>query len=431
MRLTLINQFYAPDLSPTAHLCASLAEHRAKLGDVVTVIAGRGGYVTAATRYSGGAVRVIRLWTAQLGSTSILRRLLDWLTFYVAAIFRTATLPRQDVIIVLTTPPYIALVGLLQKLLHPRTKLVLWNMDCYPEAIERTGMIRPGGLVSRVMRATNRSIFRRIDYLVCLDGAMKDLLLSQYAPRKRSLGCSIIPNWDRADLFKPVIGASPVLFWNARAGCPCHELAWDNPVATMLRGRFVVLYLGNAGYGHEFKTMIEAAEQLKDDPVTFLFVGGGALRPWIAAQAELKGLKNIQLCDYVPKEMTGAVMTIADCALITLEDFAAGVMSPSKLHANLAMGLPVIYIGPKKSNVDEAIERFGCGTSLRVGQAGQVVQFIRAMMRDPKRYSDLRERSRRAFDEAYCDSRAFPQFDGVIDSLLAESRRAIRFTVPT
>ena len=32
-------------------------------------------------------------------------------------------------------------------------------------------------------------------------------------------------------------------------------------------------------------------------------------------------------------------------------------MSPSKLHANLAAGLPVLYVGPEGSNVDEAIKR--------------------------------------------------------------------------
>ena len=43
MRLTILNQFYRPDISPTAHLSASLADHRAKAGDVVTVVTSRGG----------------------------------------------------------------------------------------------------------------------------------------------------------------------------------------------------------------------------------------------------------------------------------------------------------------------------------------------------------------------------------------------------
>jgi hypothetical protein len=32
MRLTIVKQFYRPDISPTAHLSASLAEHRALAG---------------------------------------------------------------------------------------------------------------------------------------------------------------------------------------------------------------------------------------------------------------------------------------------------------------------------------------------------------------------------------------------------------------
>jgi glycosyltransferase involved in cell wall biosynthesis len=403
MRLTLINQFYTPDISPTAHLCASLAEHRAAVGDRVTVIAGRGGYVKPVAAAQDGAVRVIHTWTAQLGSNSFLRRLVDWLTFYFTAMMRTVLLPRQDVIICLTTPPYIALAGVMQKIMHPRTRLVLWNMDCYPEAVERTGIIRSGGIASRIMRAMNRFIFRRLDHLVCLDSAMKQLLLSQYAPRNRQLACTIIPNWEGAEFFPASL----------------ETVEWDHPIVRSLRGKFVILYLGNAGYGHEFQTMIGAAERLREEPVVFLFVGGGALRGWIAEQARAKNLTNVILSDYVPKEKTRDVMSVADCALITLEDYAAGVMSPSKLHSNLAAGLPILYIGPKGSNVDEAIERFGCGVSIRPGDAERVVQFVRDRMRDPQGTAELQRRARRAFNEAYCDRVTLPQFDQLLESLVS------------
>jgi glycosyltransferase involved in cell wall biosynthesis len=401
LRLTLINQFYAPDLSPTAHLCASLAEHRAAMGDRVTVLCGRGGYVKAVGGAEDRGVRVVRVWTAQLGSRSLLSRLIDWVTFYIVAMARAALLPRQDVIVCLTTPPYIVLAGMLQKLQRPRTRLVLWNMDCYPEAAERTGMIRAGSLASRVMRALNRAIFRRIDHLVCLDTAMQGLLLSQYAPTHRELPVDLIPNWERARFFP-----------NDR-----NDPKWDDPVAERLNGKFVVLYLGNAGYGHEFATTIEAAERLREEPIVFLFVGGGAMRRWIADQAIRRGLSNIILHEYVAKEQTPAVMAVAGCALITLEEYAAGVMSPSKLHSNLAMGLPILYIGPRKSNVDEAIERFGCGASLRPGDADAAAAFLRTLLQDRDKHERLRSRAREAFEQAYCDDRTLPRFDALFERL--------------
>jgi glycosyltransferase involved in cell wall biosynthesis len=401
MRLTLVNQFYTPDLSPTAHLCASLAEHRAAKGDDVTVVTGRGGYVRSVPPDEDQSVRVVRLWTPQLGSTSRLRRLIDWLSFYVPAFFHLATMPPQDVVICLTTPPLIALSGVVHKLLHPHTKLALWNMDCYPEAIERTGMVKPHGVIAQIIRAFNRLIFARIDALICLDSAMRDLLLPQYAPQGRQLPCEIIPNWERMSFF-PVDRPVPT---------------WANPVVQQLKDRFVVLYLGNAGYGHEFATALAAAEELKNDLVVFLFVGGGAMQPWIRQEAQRRGLSNIILCDYVDKEQTPSVMSIADYALITLENYAAGVMSPSKLHSNLAMGLPVIYLGPKATNVDEAINRFACGISVRPGDPGRVAQFIRSVAADPAKKQILQSQARRAFEAAYCDRSTLPQFDILLDRL--------------
>jgi glycosyltransferase involved in cell wall biosynthesis len=400
MRLTLINQFYTPDLSPTAHLCASLAEHRAEQGDQVTVITGRAGYLGAlGDAACDGAVDVHRIRTTQLGSRTKSRRFIDWMTFYISALKDAASLPPQDVVIAMTTPPFIAWAGALHKMLNPQTRLILWNMDCWPDTAERLNMIRPGGLASRALRKVNRALLRMVDHVVCLDQAMANLLLSQYAPRGRALPWSIIPNWERAALF------------------PRQNLGdrWSSPVTDQLNGRFVVLYLGNAGYGHEFQTMIDAAQELHDEPITFLLVGGGSQFDWIRGQIQSHGLTNIVLHDYVPKSQTPGVMRSANCALITLEDYAMGVMSPSKLHANLAMGLPVIYVGPAGGNVHEAIERFGCGVSIRCGQADALVRALRGLSNNEAMRNDLRSRARRAFEQAYCDTQTLPQFDAVLD----------------
>jgi colanic acid biosynthesis glycosyl transferase WcaI len=124
--------------------------------------------------------------------------------------------------------------------------------------------------------------------------------------------------------------------------------------------------------------------------------------------------------DYVPKEQTPSVMGAADCALITLQDFALGVMSPSKLHANLAMGLPVIYVGPRHGNVDQAIEEFECGLSVRHGEAARIADWIRGVIAAPEQLTLLRRRARHAFDAAYCDTQALSRFDLVLDGVRAD-----------
>ncbi len=399
MRLTLINQFYAPDISPTAQLAASLAEHRAERGDHVTIVAGRAGYLEGLASADGVdgrvGVHVRRVWTPDLGKSSRARRLLGYASFSLGGTWQLVRLPRQDVIVAMTTPPFVVVAAILHKLLHRRTRIVLWSMDCYPDAAERFGELQPGGPASRVLRAVNRWAFRRVEVVVGLDAPMVDLLESQYRAGPDRPRFVVIPNWERLSLFPA--DAAPAPRWPG-----FDELA--------IGDRTVVLYLGNTGVGHRFDTVLEAAARLADEAV-LLFVGGGERWAALQAEATARGLTNVVFRTYVPKDETPAVMAGADIALITLHDRALGVMSPSKLHANLAAGLPVLYVGPEGSNVDEAITRFGAGRSLREGDVDGFVEAIHQLRADPAG----RTRAREAFEAAYCDAATLPAFDRVLE----------------
>jgi glycosyltransferase involved in cell wall biosynthesis len=405
MRLTLLNQFYVPDVAPTGQLAASLARHRAAGGDLVTVVTGRGGYVPESPRRHEEVranPRVHRIWTPGLGKGSRLRRTADYAAFYFLASLRMLTLPRQDVIISMTTPPFIAWAAILHKSLRRSCHIVLWAMDVYPEAATRLGALRVDGPMARALRRVNAIMLKSVDHVVCLDDAMRRLLLEHYPGALRERSVTVIPNFEEAAHFLP---SRPAPAWK--------------PEELRMRGEaFVILYLGNAGLGHRFETVVQAADRLRDQNVLFLFVGGGGKWEWIRrAKVEMQ-LNNVLLFRYVPKEATPGVMASAHCGLITLRDEALGVMSPSKLYAYLAMGLPVIYLGPEGSNVDEAIRQFGCGVSLRNGDTEGLVGYATRLAQDQDFRHEMSRRARQAFEEAYSDQVALPRFDEVINSLI-------------
>jgi colanic acid biosynthesis glycosyl transferase WcaI len=401
MRLTLVNQFYAPDISPTAQLAASLAEHRAEQGDRVTVLTGRAGYLTRVsadeTPEGVEGVRVRRVWTPDLGRATPPRRLGGYFAFLAGAALRLLLLPRQDVIVVMTTPPYLFLAALLHKVLHPRTRVVLWSMDCYPDAAEQLGALPEHPVVTRAFRWLNRVTYRYLAHVVALDQAMADLLAG-YVIRPGRPPVTVIPNWERRSLLPEPVAPEP----------------WPGYAELGSRGRPVVLYLGNAGLGHRFETVIDAAAALRDE-AAFVFVGGGAKIDQLRSGADERGIDNVLIRDYVPKHETPAVLAGAAAALITLDDRALGILSPSKVHSSLAAGLPVLYVGPAGSNVDEAIERHGCGYSTRHGDVTGLVSGVRALLRDPAAAAAMRKRARAAFEDAYSDEQTLPQWDAVLD----------------
>lgn len=396
MRIAFLNQFYTPDLAPTAHLSASLAEHLAESGHEVRVVASRGGYVAESSHSKESATdnpRVHRVWTPRLGKKNIVFRLIDYASFYMAACLRMVLMPRQDVIITLTTPPLIGMTALAHKCLHPSTKIILWNMDCYPDVVETAGIIRHNGIISRLWQATTRFLFRFFSQVVTLDGAMTDLLEGRYVRKGRSLPFTVIPNWERLSLF-PEPSLEPVV------------VSEENP--------FIVLYLGNAGFGHQFDTVLDVADGLRDEPIQFVFIGGGHRQKDIAAAAKERNLTNVDVRGYIPKEETPQVMASAGAALITLSDDSKGIMSPSKLHSNLAMGLPVIYVGPTGTNVDDALVQFDCGISARHGEVAELTDYLKRLQSDTNFQSQSRRNARDAFESSYCDHVAHARFDAVL-----------------
>ena len=437
LRITLVNQFYPPDLSPTAHLSSSLAEYLAGQGHQVTVLTGGDGYVSTAR--SGprrpGQVRVIHLWTPTLGKSSIVKRLTDYLSFLVGSLVRLVTMRRQDVVVSLTTPPFVVITALAHKLVRRRARVVLWSMDCYPDVIERLGSrtdgpdaaaasvpergIRPlvrrlrslrrGGPLSSILRAVNRRAFQHLDQVVALDDAMAALLTDGYAAGPDRPPVAVLPNWESIDDFPDPLVATPT--------------PWSGYDDAQLRDRFVVLYLGNLGYGHRVETVAEVAGEVAGSDLAWLFVGGGVRWGQLTRLASAHGASDVIVQrPYVPKALTGEVMAGAGCALIVLADEALGVMSPSKLHANLAAGLPILYVGPAGSNVDHAIDRFGCGVSIRTGDRAGLAAAVRRLQADEPWRQGLGHAARRAFEEAYSDAAVLPQWAALIDSVATTER---------
>jgi len=417
VRIAIVNLFYPPNLAPSAHLAASLADHRAALGDEVTVVCGTGGYLGGSERgprsphgRGGGSAdpKVISLWTPGLGKANTARRLGDYVSFLIGAIGRLLTLRRQDVVIALTSPPFILVAAVAHRLLHPRTRVILWSHDVYPDAAEAFGTIRPGGNLSRALRAIKRGLLRHVDHVVAVDQAMLHRVRSGYARNGKPEG-SVIPTWEPLALFPG-------------GDRPARWAAYEDPD---LAGRFIVLHLGNLGFGHRTDTIAEAAAAMAGEGVTFLFVGGGERFPELADEAARRHVEDIRFRGYVPKEQTPAVLAGADCALISLDDRSIGIMSPSKMNPCLAMGLPVLYAGPTGTNVDEAITGYGCGFSLRQGDVAGLADAIRRLRSDPDLAEELSKNARRAFEETYSDRSALARFDSLLHDLTGSGPRPL------
>jgi glycosyltransferase involved in cell wall biosynthesis len=135
-----------------------------------------------------------------------------------------------------------------------------------------------------------------------------------------------------------------------------------------LVGKFVVIYAGNLGLGHDTQTLLGAMERFReDDAIRFVFVGGGRRMKDIQDVVDAKGLTNVLMLDYLPREELAGMLSAADVHLISQAPDTSGLIVPSKLYGILAAGRPCIYVGPSDTEAAYTITEEDVGIVVAPG----------------------------------------------------------------
>jgi glycosyltransferase involved in cell wall biosynthesis len=193
--------------------------------------------------------------------------------------------------------------------------------------------------------------------------------------------------------------------------------------------RFVVLYSGNAGLAHDFDTVLEAADRLRDNSqILFAFVSAGPQMEHIERRREDLRLPNVEIRLPVARDALCDNLGAGDVHLITLKREVPGLLVPSKIYGILAAGRPSIYVGPAEGEVFDILSSGRCGTRIGNGDAAALAQSILRYFNDGALRAQEGERAREIFEQRFTKRRAMEQFRSVLQSLTSPTASARRGT---
>lgn len=381
MRIVLLNQFYPPDLAPTGLYLHDVARALVAAGHDVTVIAsqraygGGGGY--AQTELLDG-VRVRRLAGTGFGRADVVGKLADYLGYYLQLALRLARDERPDLVVALTTPPYLGLLAKWTASLRG-ARHAHWVMDVYPDVMRAHGML--DGAVYLALQQLAAHAFAGASLVLTLSPGMATTCQSY---RNGSTRVEWVPLWTPAEL-APWPSGEPVPL-RAQRGWP--------------RERLVLLYSGNLGLGHRFDEFLAAARALGPSGPRWAFAGAGRARPrierFIAEQPDLP----IELLANVEAARLREHLCSADVHLMSLEPSWEGTLLPSKLQASLAVGMPVLYVGEPRGDLGRWIADHGIGWVVPPG-AHDVLQRAIAQAADPQARAERAAAARAAAERQF------------------------------
>lgn len=322
-----------------------LADGFRQAGWDVTVVAG--GRRSLIEHCPAAGVRVVR--AAMPEGRSIIDALRQ-----LAALARTVRRqPPPDLLVTMTDPPMLALLG--PWLQGRGTRTLHWSQDVYPDLLPVLGARIPGWAMN-VAGALMSASLKRHDHVVAIGECMVRKLLARGAAGNR---LSVIRNWPAEE---------------PRRG------------ETADRTGLTILYAGNFGRGHDFRAFVGAAARLRHRPdIRFVMAGDGAALDSVRRSAPA----NVEFLPRQDERAFAALVEKADLHLVTLKAEAAGLMVPSKMWAALAAGRPILFLGPETSDVAAYAKRHGCGLVLPPADGDRLADVLLGLADDPSSLAAL------------------------------------------
>jgi glycosyltransferase involved in cell wall biosynthesis len=305
MRVVLMNQFYPPARAPTGRLLHDLAETLRGRGHQVDVICSERPYGRA---------------------TGVFAKSLEYTGFYFNASRALSQMrPAPDVVVCMTTPPFLGLIAARQK--KKGAAFVLWCMDLYPEALVAGGLLKEQSLTYRLLKRITRAERLNADAIITLgpDMTRRVRVAAPAAPVIE------IPVWSELSLDSEMQGAAKALR---------HARGWADD-------DLVLMYSGNMGRAHRIEEFLALAPHLSNRIVRIVFCGNGPKKHRWKKDAGTV----FQWVESVGKDELAAHLLSADIHLISQQAEWAGVVVPSKYQAACSLGRPVIFAGPPESAV--------------------------------------------------------------------------------
>ena len=412
-RTIFVNRYFYPDHSATSQLLSDLAFDLAARGQDIHVIAGCQLYGNARASLpaeeSIRGVQVYRVRTSRFGRARLWGRVIDYLTFYLGATWRLLRLTRSGDIVVAKTDPPMMSVPAAWVVKLKRGVLVNWVQDLFPEVATSLDVYGVRFAAPMLKRLRNQSL-RQGRSNVVLGEIMAERLREEGVPSDR---ITIIENWADGEAIQPI---------DKR----------DNPLIPEwgLEGRFVLGYSGNMGHVHEFKTMIDAAERLKDvKEIAFVFIGDGIARQWLITEAAQRGLTQVQFFPYQSADRLRWSLSLPDVHFVSLRPTLEGLIVPSKFYGIAAAGRPIIHIGDPDGEIARILERERCGWNFCIGEVDALTSCILRLFQEKHEVIDAGLCARRIFDQKYSRLHALDSWRTLLESA-APVIPSLKVTIP-
>ena len=381
MHILFLTDNFPPEVNAPASRTFEHCREGVRAGRRVTV-------VTCAPNFPGGKVyegyrnrlwqtemmdgiRVVRVWSYITANEGFLKRILDYVSFMVAAVAASLFIRGVDVVVG-TSPHFFTACGAYLVSRMKRIPFVFELRDIWPESIKAVGAMGDSPVI-RFLEKVEMFLYGRAARIVSVTESFKRVLI-----RRGVDGGKIEVVTNGVDL----------------AGFAPREKDHELTARFGLSGKFVAGYVGTHGMAHALETILEAAgrmgQRVGGDTYRFILLGNGARKQELVEAAGRMGLTNVIFIDSVPKSEVARYWSLLDVSIIHLKKTELfTTVIPSKLFECMGMGIPVLHgVAGESAGI---VEREGVGLVFEPENAGELCEKLEVLRQDKALYQKCHE----------------------------------------
>ena len=381
MEILFFNRSFYPDIEATGQLLTELCEELTKHGHNITVIAGKPYYHNQNNSFFFlrteiyKDITIIRTGGTTLSKESLFKRIINLFFYFLFAFCGGFTLKkRPDIVISLTDPPVISLLGILFSKIY-KAKFIYYCNDIYPDIGIITGKLK-NPFLNFLLQKSNMLSFTLADKIICIGESMKKRII-QKGIREDKI--SVIHNW---------VDTEKIYEVKKEDNSFINEYKLEN--------KFIVMYSGNLGLTQNLEELLKVVQYFQNrTDIKFLFIGEGAYKKRLMTFAQNSNLTNLDFLPYQPKEKLKFSLSAANIHLVPFQKGLTGVLVPSKIYGILACGKPFVAWVDKESEIYEIAHDFKCGITVPPGDIRNTVRAINWALTHRELLKEMGERGKK------------------------------------
>ncbi len=369
--LWIISELFYPEETSTAYILTEIAKKMTEKY-CVEVICGTQVYNKEKVGAELKGITINRIESIDVDKNSLPKRLLRAVLLSKRMCdFLKKHCKNDDKVFFVTNPVFLTL-WLPKWTYKNQIDTTLLVHDVFPENATTNDLLKKDSFIFKILKRRFDNSYSKVSRCIVLGNDMNEIIKEKSCNR---IPVIIIENWGDSSKIQPLYNKT------------------DN---------IIVQFAGNLGRVQGLLNFLDLIKQIRNPLVKFEFIGSGAVKSRMEEFVRVNKLQNVFFLPPYSRNDEGTILNNSSISLVCLKDKMFGLGVPSKSYNVMAAGKPILFIGPKNSEIYNMVKDNEIGFSFDWSEREAIISFLNNLQKqDIEKFNELGKKARHLLETKY------------------------------